>query len=91
MRTSLNEIRALEQYIFHQQAPDERILIEAKVHLDKELAMKVERQQRAYLLIQNYGREQLKAEIAHVQDQLFTQSKYLRFKEKITNLFYPKS
>jgi len=91
MRTSLDEIRVLEQYIFHQQAPEERLLIEAKAHLDKELAMKVQRQQRAYLLIQNYGREQLKAEIAHVQDQLFTQSKYRRFKEMIVNLFSPKS
>ncbi|WP_215225074.1 hypothetical protein [Echinicola shivajiensis] len=91
MRTSLNEIKDIEEYIFHLQAPGERLLMDAKAQLDKEFALKVQSQQSAYSLIRNYGREQVKAEIAHVQDQLFTQSKYRRFKESMLNLFSPKS
>lgn len=87
MRTSLDEIRELETYIHGAHSPEDGLLMTAKLQLDKGLAQKVEQQEKAYLLVREYGREKLREEIREVQHRLFSAPRHQRFKQRIMNLF----
>ncbi|MBD8489753.1 hypothetical protein IFO69_13430 [Echinicola sp. CAU 1574] len=87
MRTSLDEIKQLEAYVFKQQSPEESLLMQAQLHLDKGLAERLEDQKKVYGLVQQYGRKRLKEEISQVEAQLFGEAKHRSFKERIFKIF----
>lgn len=87
MRTSLNEIKAIEQHLLRQQQPEDTLLFEAHIILDPELKEKIKGQQQVYQLVQAYGRKQLRAEIESVHQQLFTQARHRSFRQKVLGLF----
>ena len=68
-------------------AHGDKLVFEARLLLDPELAGNVQWQQKTYTLIQSYSRYQLKQEIEMVHQQLFTHAKHQRFSEKIRALF----
>ncbi|MDF9799632.1 hypothetical protein OKW21_004895 [Catalinimonas alkaloidigena] len=87
MRTSLNEIKAIEEYLLQEQQPEDLLLFEAHMMLDEALKEKVQRQQRIYQLVRAYGRQQLRAEIEAAHQQLFTQARHRSFRQKVLRLF----
>ena len=87
MRTSLNEIKEIEGHILGTSSIEDRLLLEAKLHLDDGLAANVKLQQEAYEQIRLYSRKQLREEIASAERQVFNQSKYRNFRQKVLALF----
>lgn len=80
MRTSLNNIKSIEEYLFGDMSPEDALLFEL-LHTD--LIDDMKHQQHAYSLIRQYSRQQLKAEIVAVQETLQHQG----FMERIKKLF----
>lgn len=87
MRTSLTNIKAIEDYIMGRIAPEETLLFEANLLLNKDLANDTQDQQKTYALIRRYGRQQIKDEIVAVQKILVNQPEHRGFMRRIVNLF----
>jgi len=87
MRTSLRETKMLDDYNLRNQRKDERLLTEAKLILYPELRDKLHWQQRVYEVVRQYGRRALKAELETVHEQLFTESRFARFRSRIFRIF----
>jgi hypothetical protein len=87
MRTSLNELKQIEDHLLGLNAPEDALVFEAKMILDTNLRSNVLLQQRTYSLVQQYGRKQLKAEIEAVHRQIFTNPSQQGFVNKILSLF----
>ena len=87
MRTSLNNIKAIDDYLLENMAPGDHLLFEAKMLLNGDLSRDVLHQQNTYLIIRQYGRQSIKAEIKAVQQTLATASQHQRFMQRIVNLF----
>ncbi|MEM9830555.1 MAG: hypothetical protein AAF944_07940 [Bacteroidota bacterium] len=87
MRTSLIETQQIEKYIQQQGNISERLLMEARVQVDYELAERVAFQKQTYRAIQEYGRQQLRAEIRRAQQKVFRDSAYKKFQTKIRSYF----
>jgi hypothetical protein len=87
MRTSLNEIKEIDNYLLDQIEPEEKFVFEVKLLLNRELAEKVKLQQRVYALITKYGRRSLRKEIEMVHRKLFSEPKYHSFRTRIENIF----
>jgi len=84
MRTSLNEIKLIDEHIFNNGAPADAVLFDAMLVLDPSLAEQVLWQKNAHAIIIQYGRKQLKTEIASVHERLFDTP---TFRQRILNLF----
>ena len=87
MRTSLNEIKQIEDHLLRLARPEDSLLFEAKMILDNNLRHSVLLQQQTYALVRQYGRKQLKAEIEAVHQQIFNDPKQHSFVDKILSLF----
>lgn len=87
MRTSLNEIAAIEKQLLHTTAPDEQLLFEAKLIIDDELRQKTAAQQQAYQLVQQYGRQQLRAELESIYQKMMHAPQHLSFAQRIKQIF----
>jgi len=85
MRTSLNEIKAIEDQLFNYSPPDEALLFDVKLILNAPLRDKVSLQQAAYQTIRQYSRKQLKAELEIVHRNLL--QKPTGFMQKLMRLF----
>lgn len=77
MRTSLVEIQAIEAHLL-----DGRPLPDGEDMPDK-----VHWQQQTYAVVQQYGRNQLKAELEAVHNKIFTGSAFWRFRRRIARYF----
>jgi len=87
MRTSLNELKQIEDHLLRLNAPEDSLVFEVKMILDTNLRSNVQLQQRTYTLVQQYGRKQLKAEIEAVHQQIFSSTAHRTFVDKIRSLF----
>ena len=87
MKTSSHKAPQIEKYLLQQMNSEERLLFEAQMVLHPDLAENTQWQQHTYHLVQQYGRQQLRAELGEVHQTLFTHSKYRRFRQKIFRLF----
>ncbi len=87
MRTSLNEIKQIEGYLQSTSNVEDRLVFEAQLQLDNDLEEKVTLQTMAYDQVRQYSRKQLREEIASAEQQVFTQSKYQHFRQKVLALF----
>ena len=87
MRTSLNEIKQIDDRLFSQASIEDALLFDAMLILDPGLSDKVLWQKRVHRLVQQYGRKKLKAEIESVHRQLFTEPVHQSFRQKILSLF----
>ncbi len=84
------ELQQLEEHLFNTAAPEEALLTQARLLLSPELRENLHWQQHAYAVIQQYGRQQLKAELEAVHQKLFTQPEHTSFRQKILRLFSKK-
>lgn len=87
MMTSLNETKRIEEHLIGTSNPEDILIFDAQLILDKEFTEKVEAQKLAYETIQQYGRKQLKNEIKAVHQKLFSEPNYKSFRKLILRLF----
>ena len=87
MMTSWNETRQIEEYLNGSFDTGTALVFDAQMLLNPELHDSVLWQNKAYIIIQHYGRKQLKQEIEAIHRQLFTQPEHLSFSQKIRLLF----
>jgi hypothetical protein len=87
MRTSLNNIQAIDDYLLGSMAPGDALLFEAKILLNNDLRDDVQTQQNTYSIIRQYGRQSIRAEIIAVQQALTTAPQHRSFMQRIKNIF----
>ncbi|WP_205511378.1 hypothetical protein [Longitalea arenae] len=87
MRTSLNDIKQIDDYLLKYAGEADRALFEARLILQPALQEQLLWQQKTYAIIRQYCRRQLKAEIESVHQQLFTEPEHSSFRRKIMSLF----
>jgi hypothetical protein len=87
MRTSLNEIKEIEDHLFKYNHPANVLLFEARLILDADLRQNAALQQSAYQTVQQYGRKNLKAEIEAVHQKLMNEPQHTGFMQKLIRLF----
>jgi hypothetical protein len=87
MRTSLNNIKAIDDYLFGYMAPGDALLFEANILLNNDLTDDMKHQQNTYAVIRQYSRRKIKDEIVAVQKTLATAPQHRGFMQRIVNLF----
>jgi hypothetical protein len=87
MRTSLDEIKEVDDHLLKLQQPDDALLFEAKLLVYPELKYKVMWHKQTLRLVQQYGRNNLRAQIEAVHQQLFTLPQHQSFRQKVLRLF----
>lgn len=87
MKTSLNELQLIEDFLLADPAGEEKILMQARQILQPGLQESIHWQQKTYRLVNAYGREQLKQEISRVHQMLFTAGEHLSFQQKVLHFF----
>lgn len=90
MRTSLNDIQQIDDYLLQYAGPADRALFEARLLLQSALQENLLWQQKTYDIIKQYSRRRLKAEIEAVHQQLFTEPEHTSFRRKILGIFFEK-
>ncbi len=87
MRISLNNIKAIDDYILGNLLPGDALLFEANMLLNNDLVNDTEHQQNTYAVIRQYSRKKMKEEIVAVQKILATTPQHRGFMHRIVNLF----
>jgi hypothetical protein len=87
MRTSLNNIKAIDDYLSGKIPTGDALLFEANMLLNNDWVKDMEYQQNTYTLIRQYGSQNIKSEIISVQKILFTEPQHQGFMYRIVNLF----
>lgn len=87
MRTSLNNIKGIDDYLLGNMAPGDTLLFEAKMLLNSDLREDVLHQKNTCSIIRQYGRQSIKAEIKAVQQILVTAPQHQSFMRRIVSLF----
>jgi hypothetical protein len=87
MRTSLNKIKAIDDFLHRKITKPDAIVFEVQMLLCDNLAEEVQQQQKAYDIIQLYSRNSIKNEIGNAYKILATSPKYRSFMRQIEGLF----
>jgi hypothetical protein len=87
MRTSLNNIKEIDDHIHGLASPQDSLLLQAKMIVNPELKLNVMWHKQTLKLVQQYGRDQLRADIEAVHQQLFTLPGHLSFRQSILRFF----
>jgi hypothetical protein len=87
MRTSLNNIKIIDDYLLGRMAPEDLPLFEANMLLNSDLSDDVKYQQSTYSIIRQYSRQNIKSEIKAIQETLATAPEHVGFMRSIGNLF----
>ncbi len=87
MRTSLSELKTTEDFILGRLSPADAFVFRARLIIDPQLRENVAALKIAYSLISAYGRKKLKAEIASVQEKIFSDPSKIEFQKHIHQLF----
>jgi hypothetical protein len=90
MRTSLNNIQQIDDYLLQYASQPDRVLFEARLLVQPALQEDLAWQQKTYDIVKEYSRRQLKAEIESVHQQLFTEPEHISFRRKIMAIFSKK-
>jgi hypothetical protein len=87
MRTSLNEIKLIDEHIFKNGLIEDKLLFDAMLILNPALSNQVMWQKKTHALVLQFSRNKLKAEIESVHRQLFNEPKHQSFRQRILSLF----
>jgi len=87
MKTSLNKLQLIEDYLLKRATPAQQLLWEARLLLDPALRDDTYWQQRAYRIVREYGRQQQRRKLEEVHTALFKDVRYRGFREKVLGLF----
>lgn len=83
----MNETQQIELYLQNQLAPEEKLMLDARCILDESFRNKIAWQQKTYDFIQEFGKKKLRMEIREVEERMFSQNKFMQFRNKIRNIF----
>jgi hypothetical protein len=87
MRTSLNEIRLIDGFIFNNNTTEDTLLFDAMLIINPQLSNQVAWQKKTHAMVEQYSRKKLKAEIEDVHQKLFNEPVHKKFREKIFRFF----
>jgi hypothetical protein len=87
MRTSLNEIKLIDEHLFNNGTPENGLLFDAMRIINPELSTQIMWQKKTHAVVQQYGRKKLKAEIEAVHQQLFTEPVHQSFRKRVMKFF----
>lgn len=87
MRTSLNKIKAIDDFLQRKMTKPNAIVFEAQLLLCDTLAEQVRQQQKTYELIEHYSRNSIKNEIGNVYKKIAATPKYSSFIQQIAGIF----
>ncbi len=87
MRTSLNEIKLIDGYIFNNNPVEDALLFDAMLIIDPALSDQIVWQKKTHAIVRQYSRKQLKAEIELAHQKLFNQPEHINFTQKILSFF----
>lgn len=87
MRTSLNEIKYIEQHLLGKSTVEDQLVFQAQLQINQDLKQKSEAQKLLYELIKLSGRNALIAEIQQVQRKLFNEKKFQSFQNQVASIF----
>jgi len=87
MRTSLNNLKLVDDHVLGLATPQDNLLLEAKLILNPALSDDIYWHKHTLTFVQLYGRKQLRADIAAVHNQLFTRPEHLSFRQSILRFF----
>lgn len=84
MRKQLEELKELDQYIFHQLADEDKLIMQARMILSPVMKENWWHQLKAHKLIRLFGREQKRAELNTIHQHLMADPD---FKKQISLIF----
>lgn len=87
MRTSLSEIKHIEDFLAGRLSPQEMLLMRAKLLLDPSLRQNVSMLKATYTAVQMYGRRKMKSQLTIIHQKLFTDPGKQNYREQIFKLF----
>jgi fructose-1,6-bisphosphatase/sedoheptulose 1,7-bisphosphatase-like protein len=87
MRTSLNNIKAIDDYLLGYMSPEDALLFEACMILNGDLVNDIAYQRLTHDTIIQYGRKNIRAEIAAVQKKLAAEPEHRGYIQRIADLF----
>ncbi|MGY4537889.1 hypothetical protein ACVW0P_002308 [Mucilaginibacter sp. UYNi724] len=87
MRTSLNNLKLVDDHLLGLATPQDNLLLQAKVILNPALTDDIYWHKQTLSLVHQYSRKQLLAEIENVHNQLFTRPEHLSFRQSILRFF----
>jgi len=87
MRTSLNNLKLIDDHLNGPASPQDNLLLQAKIIINPDLKHEVQWHKQTLQLVQQYGRKQLRADIEAVHTQLFTLPQHSSFKQGILRFF----
>lgn len=83
----MNDTQQIEGFLDRTLSPQEQLLMEARLLIDRGLQEKVQWQQRSHELIRAYGRKQLRLDIERAQQRVFTEKAFSSFRQIINTIF----
>ncbi|WP_256539216.1 hypothetical protein [Mucilaginibacter aquariorum] len=83
----MNNIKEVDDHLLGLSAPQDNLLFEAKMIINPELQLNVMWHKQTLNLVQQYGREQLRADIEVVHNKLFTLPEHRSFRQNILRFF----
>lgn len=87
MRTSLNDIRNIENYLEGKLNPEELLVFQARLLSDPVLKLNVYVQQKVYSILRLYHRKKLKEEVETVHQRVFGDPLKVKFQQAVYQLF----
>ena len=87
MRTSLNKIEMIEEFVLGSIEPERRVAFEANLLVDSLLSEEVLLQQETYQVVTAYNRAKLKNELEIMHHQLMHDPSKKTFREYILAIF----
>jgi len=83
----LNNLKLIDDYLLGNMPCADALLFEANTLLSSQLADEVALQKQTHGVIQLYGRQSIRAEIAAIQQKLNTEAAHQQFRQRIANIF----
>ncbi|MXV15335.1 hypothetical protein [Hufsiella ginkgonis] len=87
MRTSLNELKAIDDHLFKRSSPADQTVFQARMILQPDLRNSIALQKQTLWLVEQYSRRALKAEIKEACDQVKRDPCETAFIARIRRLF----
>jgi hypothetical protein len=87
MRTSLNEIRQIEEHLTGTSPAEESVVFNARLIISPLLRLNTALQRKAYTLAKHYARKKLKSDLEAIHEKLFQDPAKADFRKSVTQWF----
>lgn len=78
MRTQLHEMQEIDQYLFYEMSPTDRLVFKARLILQPDLHEKVRLQQKAHSFLRWFARKEKKEELTAIHTRLMNDAAFSR-------------